>query len=100
MELRIGELQGLFKILVDKLEGLNLTEFKFESDNYWVISPDERVDFSTGSPNLCVGSLKDDLDSLKRVLNGSNPLTPVDFDRLASVLVAIGEAISHSKEVF
>lgn len=100
MKVTIDELKELFDILTDRAIKSGIEEIDIDTDNYWFISSDEREDFKTASPNICVGSLFDDMDSLRKVFNGDNIPTPVDFDRLANVIIAVGERISRSEKVY
>lgn len=71
-----------------------------DADNYWIIASGDRENFNIETPDICVGSLYDDIEYLKKILEGVNAPTPVDFDRLASVLIAVGERISRSDRVY
>ncbi|MEN2773866.1 hypothetical protein ABCY62_02205 [Acetivibrio clariflavus] len=85
---------------MEKLEENEFDEIEFDKDNYWYVSSDEREVFSEKLPSLIVGSIADDIQSLKKVLDKTNIPTPVDFDRLGNVLIALGERISRSDKIF
>ncbi|HEX8704005.1 MAG TPA: hypothetical protein VF815_34555 [Myxococcaceae bacterium] len=64
-----------------------------DMDMYWIVQSPEWSDLQH-EPQLSVGSLKDDWESLQRVLEGQMP-TAVDFDRLAAMLRAVSERLAR-----
>lgn len=100
MKVKLNELKYSCDILINKAKDSGFDEIEIDSDNYWLISSDEREEFSSDTPNLCVGSINDDIESLKNILEGINPPTPVDFDRLANLLIAVGQRISTSDKIY
>ena len=100
ISISINELKNLCRLLLDKAEKIGFKEIEFDVDNYWFVSSDEREVFNENYPTLSVGSITDDIQSLKKILDKTNPSTPVDFDRLANVLIALGEKISRSDKVY
>jgi len=100
ISITINELKILCQLLLDKAEKIGFKEVEFDVDNYWFVSPDEREVFSENIPSLSVGSITDDIQSLRKILDKTNPSTPVDFDRLANVLIALGEKISRSDKAY
>lgn len=99
MEIDLKDLQKLFDILITKAIDAGFGKIDIDSDNYWVITSNEREDFSV-TPVVSVGSLVDDVESLKKVLKDSNPPTTVDIDRLANVLLSISNHITNSNKIF
>ncbi|AEV68169.1 hypothetical protein [Acetivibrio clariflavus] len=100
ISISINELKNLCRLLLDKAEKIGFKEIEFDVDNYWFVSSDERKVFKENTPSLCVGSITDDIQNLRKVLDKTNPSTSVDFDRLANVLIAVGEKISCSDKVY
>jgi hypothetical protein len=100
MIIEMEKLRYLCEILIKKTEYLGIQEIQLDTDNYWIITSDNREDFSTNSPEVSVGSLQDDWEQLVKILSGEHPPTPVDFDRIASIFVAVGESISKSDVAF
>lgn len=100
MKINVSDLKRLCEILLNKAEKAGFSEIDIDKDNYWLISADEREDFSIDNPNICVGSIADDIKGLQKILEGINIPTPVDFDRLANVLIALGERISRSDTIY
>ncbi len=99
MVLNVNELKQMCEMLMNKAIEAGFKEVKLDKEYYWIIASDDRENFDVESPNVCVGSLVDDLSEMKKVLNGEQQPTVLDFDRLASVLVATGEKISNSSKV-
>lgn len=100
MKITVEEMKRLCEILLETAERSGFQEFELDADYYWLIGSDDREDFSTGEPEVVVGSLREDIESLRKISEGSNPPTTVDFDRLASVLVAVGEHIQRSDKIY
>lgn len=86
-------LQEVFERILLKLKQEGVTEIAIKDDYYRMIPADEWTNFDKDI--IVVGSISDDIDSLNRVLNDPDRiLTYVDFDRTASVLRAISEALN------
>lgn len=84
------ELKQILKKVIDKLEQDKITDIKIENDFYKLIPI--KSDFNNFEDELMVGSLFDDVDSLKLIVNDKDRIiTYVDFDRLASILRIISE---------
>lgn len=93
MQIPLAQLAQLAKILVDAYQERGVESVTVDDvDMYWIAQPPEWTDFSK-PPELCVGSLVDDWESLRKVLAGEMA-TAVDFDRLAAVLRAVSEELS------
>lgn len=84
------ELSQMFDRIIDKLNKEKIENIDIETDYYRIIPSDEWSNFTQDV--IEVGSLNDDIESLKRLIENSNrPCTYVDFDRLASLLRAISQ---------
>lgn len=88
MEIKTKELEGLFQLIIEKLEKSNINSIEFDTDWYWEICNDEIIDFKK-EPSPVVGSLSDDIDIVKRILSGKMPFSYMDFDRIAAILKVI-----------
>jgi len=99
MIVKLQEVADLCDILINKAKSIEFNEIQTDSDYYWTITSDEREDINNENPQVTVGSLKDDWESLNKVLEGGNIPTPVDFERLGNILTAIGEIISKSNKI-
>ncbi len=90
----LPELKVIFERVLSKLEfelGDN-QEIIFERDFYGIIPTENWQDLYPQPVKFNVGSLYDDLESLKKLItNKERPCTYVDFDRLASVLREISQ---------
>lgn len=93
MKVTVSELRILFEKLMNKMEENGIISLDINDiDYYWIVSSDEWTNFET-DVSLDVGSLIDDWQSLQKVISEEHIPTYVDFDRLASILRAIGETI-------
>ncbi|HET8911835.1 MAG TPA: hypothetical protein VFN23_10250, partial [Ktedonobacteraceae bacterium] len=63
-KISITELKRLCNILLETSEYSGFQEFEFDTDYYWIIASDDRENFSTKEPQVSVGSLVDDIESL------------------------------------
>lgn len=85
-------LQILFQHLIKKLDRDGINEIEIDQDLYRFIPTDEWNSFED---NVISGSLYDDFDSLKNILDDDDRIfTYVDFDRLASILRYISEKMN------
>ena len=65
-----------------------------DADYYGSIKAPECYNM-TDNPEMVVGSLMDDIEALKKLIdNEERPVTSVDLDLLASVLYAISEGMN------
>lgn len=88
------------EMILTKAEDSGLKEIKIDKDYYWTIDADDRINFTTDQPEICTGSLCDDLEELQKVLSKTNPLTILDFERLGNILIFIGDKISESDKIY
>ena len=84
-----SDLKVLFELLISRLEEEKILEVEFKMDEYWIIATDDWDNFEE-VPAPVVGSLSDDIESLKKPIS-NDFFSFVDFDRLASVIRAISE---------
>ena len=82
--------ETIFKRITNVTDGcINLDDI----DMYWSASGPESYDMSK-DPILEVGSLRDDLKELKKLINKDKTATFVDIDRFAAVLNAISQILN------
>ncbi|MCP4748107.1 MAG: hypothetical protein GY874_18530 [Desulfobacteraceae bacterium] len=95
LNITLKELQLLWEILYDKISKLEKKDINLEDmDMYWSVGAPECYDMSK-EPALIVGSLKDDLDEVKKLLkNKDRPATFVDLDRFSAILNAISQKLN------
>lgn len=86
----IKEIEALFKLIIEKLKKDKLNQIELTTDEYWIITSDEWSDFED-TPKPVVGSLKEDIEYLKRAIEENAIYSYSNFDRLAIVLRAISE---------
>ena len=97
MKMMVKDLELLLLKIIDKLrqEGHHVIDLG-DFDLYWNVSAPEWTDMSR-TPELSVGSIRDDLESLKELSNPDHVTAYVDFDRLATVLHLISERLNPGK---
>jgi len=77
-------------MLIDKLKKEQVQNIEINIDLYRFISAEQWGSFENNTVET--GSLFDDIDNLKLLISEPDrPFTYVDFDRLASLLLAISE---------
>lgn len=86
----VTEIETLFKLVIEKLRKDKIDNIEFNMDEYWIILPDEWIDFTT-PPKPAVGSLTEDVHYLKKSIEENGIFTYSDFDRLATILRVISE---------
>ena len=98
MEISIttDELRQIFECLIQRMGNDEIQSIDIGTDYYWLVSTSEWDDFSKTPEEISVGSLVDDWNSLKSILETKRIVSYVDYDRFASVLRAISEKISPS----
>lgn len=88
--INVKEIEILFRLIVEKLYTDKVNQIDLATDEYWLIASDEWDDLKE-APKPVVGSLKEDIEYLKKTIEERAIHTYSDFDRLASVLRAISE---------
>ena len=91
----VDEIKRIFECLIQRINNDNIESVEVEIDYYWLITSDEWDNFDS-SPEIAVGSLVDDWNSLQEVLESKRIVTYLDYERLASILRAISETIAPS----
>lgn len=99
MEFKLKELENIMHLMIKKAEKNGIDTIKLEHDFYWNIDAEQKLDLSQ-DPKPNVGSLDDDLKSLRLVLEKKNELSVIDFERLGNLLVYVGERILNSNYIF
>jgi hypothetical protein len=102
MKVKMSELKELCEMILTKVELIGCSEIDLPNDYYWFIHSSDREDIHAynASSKAVLGSLIDDMESLRKVLNGTNPPEINDFDRLGNVVIVVGEAISLSSRFY
>ena len=100
MKIKINDLKKLCNQLLENTEKLGFEEISFDDkDWYWTVISSERENLDK-KPELGVGSLWDDVTELNKVLNKKEPITIVDFSRIANIIIAFEETIAKSGQPF
>lgn len=97
IQITIEEIELIFTRLIQRVKNDEITFVDIETDYYWIVTSDEWGDFTSSSPQVAVGSLVDDWDSLQKILRTEQTVTYLDWERCASILRAMSEAIAPSK---
>ncbi len=100
MRVKMQELKQMCEMVLMHLEQNGCGEIELEKDAYWTVISREDIYVKDGNPPLGVGSLREDREGLEKVLDGTNPITTNDFDRLGNIIIAIGEKIGRSKKAY
>ena len=98
MTIKINELDELYKFTIKSLKQSGFEEFEINSDYYWMTDADERENMGQ-KPKLLVGSLIDDYESLKKLIEKIQPLTIVDLERMGNLLISISAMAAKSNKI-
>ena len=98
IRITVNEIELICKSLIQKLKNHGIEYVDIDTDYYWIVTTDEWDDFTSSPDEISVGSLIDDWESLKKILEQQNIVTFVDYERFANILRAVAEAITSSKE--
>jgi len=94
MEIQTKELELVFHKIISKLKEDGIDRIELNQNWYWFLSNKDsyNVRFSVEKPLL--GSLVEDWEGLKGIIEGRRVTTYVDFERLSSILQAVCEELS------
>ena len=96
IHITIEEIELIFARLIQRVKNDEIKFVDIEADYYWIVTTDEWGDFTSSSPQVAVGSLVDDWDSLQKILRTEQIVTYLDLERYASIMRAMSEAIAPS----
>jgi hypothetical protein len=83
MKITITELKSLCNLLLDRVSKIGGKEITFDKDWYWTIDISDRY---VNQPPVLVGSLADDLEGIKQLLNDPDYVpSPLDLERLGQI---------------
>ncbi len=93
MIIRVSDLEKIFDLIIKKLQFEGVESIDLGGiDFYWEVDSSDWTNFGKKVEASVVGSLRDDVKSLKELLKDKDrPTTYVDFDRVAAVLRFISE---------
>jgi hypothetical protein len=83
--INLDQLELLFKVVLDNLKRSNIRELSFDEDNYWDV-PSEDITSFPEKPELEVGSLHDDINFLKSLIEEGYRTDFLELERLAALL--------------
>jgi hypothetical protein len=91
LEIDVNRLKNIANSLFDRLLKTNsIVHLKY--DEYWIVQPSDRYDFSKTPGELGVGKLTDDWELLQSLIDDSDDAVPYMFVHLAPLVEAIAEA--------
>jgi hypothetical protein len=96
MIVKTQKVKQVCEMLLTYLEQSGCHEIELEQDAYWTVISREDLYANDGSPQLGVGSLSEDREALEKILDGINPITTNDFERLGNIFIAISEKLCQS----
>lgn len=100
MEIKLDDVKTMVDILVNKAKDQGISVIKL-NDYYWSFPADERENMTEKDPpSPVVGSLVDDWESIMKVINGINPPSIIDFERIGNILISVGESIHKSDKTY
>lgn len=95
INISIVDLIKIINICVTRITLEGVSHLTIETDLYQFIPTDKWNDFQDDF-SYAVGSLKDDWESLQKLIEDPLRVSSVDLDRLASILRAISEELMPS----
>jgi hypothetical protein len=91
--IKISDIETILNKIIKRLKEEECNEFSFAYDEYWIISTDEWSNFDS-VPKPLVGSLNDDINFLRFVIEENLDASYLELERIASILRAISEALT------
>ncbi|MEM6766208.1 MAG: hypothetical protein AAF655_14820 [Bacteroidota bacterium] len=92
-EVSLEELDRFFEAVLTKLKKDSVSNISIEEDFYWHFAGNDRTNFKSPVDPV-VGSLFDDVRSIKDNVLHREVTTYLDFDRLASILLYLSEKLN------
>ena len=100
MKINIEELEKGFQLIFQKIkEGNNFVEIECNHDFYWTIDSNDRLVMAK-EPQVIVGSLYDDIDSLRKMNSGIVEPLSESLDWLGNLIIYFGSKIYESEDSF
>lgn len=94
MRISVEEIEQVFHRLIERIKQDKIEFIDIETDYYWIVMSCDWNNFTSDYPEIAVGSLTDDWDSLQKLLRNECITTYLDYERFASILRAISETIA------
>ncbi|MFC5740237.1 hypothetical protein [Dyella tabacisoli] len=94
-DIDIRKLKEVINILLDHVIDMGVDSLPLEQSFYWKIHDDEKYAMS-GTPDLVVGDLFDDLDFVEGVLLDKDNVVSYTLTEVAPILTYVGE-VAFSK---
>lgn len=96
LKIALKDVKQLCFMLLTKTEKAGFEEVEIDVDHYWTI-PFDCMDKIDKDPVITTKSLVKIWESLRKFLDGIEPIVPAHFEDLANIIITVGEGISRSK---
>lgn len=73
-------------LLMQKCKSQGLQSFDFPMDLYWSLEPEKSFEMSLGEPELLVGNIYDDAETIPNIDDNFHALIGLDLSRIANIL--------------
>ena len=93
IQLNIDTIEILVKRFVEKIKESKVKDFYFSDDYYWCVSEDDLTDMDK-VPQLMVGSLQDDVDFLKSLIEEDYDTGYLDLERLSAIFKYLSKQLT------
>jgi len=100
MKITTQELKILCEKILIKAETVGIKEIDIPIDYYWSVSFEDAYNMGKEQPDLIVGSFDDDWQSLKKIIDNTNPPTIIDIERWENAIKILGDSIHKSGHTY
>jgi hypothetical protein len=94
--IKINYIELIFNRLIEKFKMENIAEISFEDDMYWNV-PVENIATFPSEPELSVGSLDDDINFLKSLIDEDYTTDFLELERLSTVLKFMSKRLTFKQ---
>lgn len=93
----IEEVQQAVNILLDHLRGGGIRQLDLGSDYHWEMRNDKRYDVTTDPTDFSIGSLFDDLESIRDLTTGKSEPVVLLLANASNLLLYIAETVTEAQ---
>jgi hypothetical protein len=95
MKITIKELQKICELLLDRVKNIEGEQIVFAKDNdfYLMVSRSERQNIAADHPELGIGSIAENIESLKELLSGEKEPNLIDLERFGQIFISLSNRI-------
>ncbi|HCW05507.1 MAG TPA: hypothetical protein DGK91_13925 [Clostridium sp.] len=98
MIIDVNELGSALNELINKCNKSNIRFIETTEDYFWYIDTEDSFDLEQEPQGLCVGSICEDYEELRKLTRKLREPNILDFERCANILKALSESINKSKD--